>query len=65
MTNFLEAWDQAILEAQQTGQPVVMYKNNHMLGKPYPVARTMHPSFMGVHPAKYDPARDQNSAATS
>jgi len=63
MSNFTKAWNQAILQAQQTGQPVVLYKQDHMLGQPYPVARTMHPSFMGVRPAKYDPSRDQNPEA--
>ena len=64
MSNFITTWDQAIKEAQQTGQAVTIYSQDHMLGKPYPVARTMHPSFMGVRPAKYDPQRDQNPTAS-
>jgi len=59
MSNFLKKWDAAIAEAQQTGQPVTIYKQNHMLDKPFPVARTMHPAFMGTKPPKHDPERDK------
>jgi len=59
MNNFLELWDRAIREAQETGKAVTLQSQDHMLGKPYPVARTMHPSFMGSRPPKYDPQRDK------
>lgn len=59
MSNFLKQWDKAIAEAQQTGECVTLYKQNHMLDEPRPVARTMHPSFMGIKPPKHDPVRDK------
>jgi len=59
MNEFLNQWDQAIAQAKQSGTPTVLYKQDHMLDKPYAVARTMHPSFMGSRPPKYDPHRDQ------
>jgi hypothetical protein len=58
MSNFLKKWDAAIKEAQQTGEPVTLYKQDHMLNPRVPVARTMHPSFMGNKPPKHDPERD-------
>ena len=54
-----DVWDKAIEEAKRTGKPVTIYKQDHMLGKPYPVARTMHPAFMGEKPPKHDPERDE------
>lgn len=58
-TNFLQQWDQAMQEAQATGQPQALYKQRHMLAPRHVVARTMHPAFMGTRPAKFDPTRDQ------
>jgi hypothetical protein len=58
MSNFNNEWNNAIEEAQRTGEAVTIYKQDHMLNSPRPVARTMHPSFMGSKPAKYDPKRD-------
>lgn len=60
MSEFLNQWDKAIAEAQSTNKPATIVKQDHMLNKPQIVARTMHPSFMGVRPAKYDPQRDSN-----
>ena len=56
---FSKKWNKAIEEAKRTGEPVTIYKQDHMLGEPYPVARTMHPSFMASKPPKYDPERDK------
>ena len=58
MSNFMNEWKAALAEAQEAGQPVTIYKQNHMLDKPRPVARTMHPAFMGAKPPKHDPVRD-------
>jgi hypothetical protein len=58
MSDFLKDWDKALAEAQRTGKPVTLYKQNHMLDKPRPIGRTMHPSFMAATPPKYDPQRD-------
>ena len=57
-TWFNEQWNEAIEKAKATGEPVTIYKQDHMLGKPYPVARTRHPLFMGANPVKHDPERD-------
>ena len=57
-TWFNDQWDKAIEEAKTTGEPVTIYKQDHMLGEPYPVARTRHPAFMGVPVPKHDPERD-------
>ena len=59
MNDFLKQWDQAVQEAQRTGRPVELYRQDHMLAKPVLVARTRHPAFMGATPPKHDPARDQ------
>ena len=55
---FNEKWNEAIAEAERTGEAVTIYKQDHMLGEPYPVARTRHPSFAGITPPKHDPERD-------
>jgi hypothetical protein len=58
MSEFMNQWKAALDHAQMTGQPVTIYKQNHMLDVPRPVARTMHPAFMGTKPPKHDPVRD-------
>jgi hypothetical protein len=58
MSDFMKQWARAIDEARETGEAVTLYKQNHMLNPRRPVARTMHPSFMGGKPPKYDPDRD-------
>jgi hypothetical protein len=59
MSNFMKQWNQAIQEAHDSGTCGTIYKQDHMLADKKLVARTMHPSFMGTRPAKYDPKRDK------
>ena len=58
---FLEVWRSAIADAQESGECGWVYKEVGLSnGKPVllQVARTMHPSFMGIKPPKHDPVRD-------
>ena len=62
MSSFLQEFDEAIDAARQTGQPEWVWRSWFDEDGAYnlrPVARTMHPAFMGKPVPKHDPERDQ------
>ena len=65
-TSFLERWDWAIATARVYGECERLWASWHDDEGRYNlrcVARTMHPSFMGGVPPKYDPSRDMPTLA--
>lgn len=54
---FSQVWKMAYEAAQSTGKISWIRRESSKPGTEY-VARTMHPSFMGVVPKKHDPERD-------
>jgi hypothetical protein len=65
---FLEEWEVALDYAQLSGAPGTIWKYDRTPADPTIVAsdasfrlvaRTRHPAFMGVTPAKLDPVRDR------
>ena len=64
---FLEEWEVALENAKHSGVPGTIWKYDRTPSDPTVVAseasfrlvaRTRHPAFMGVTPAKVDPLRD-------
>lgn len=67
MSEFLKAWDRAIVAAHDYGKEACVVRNGGLHIWRWPlahgitgtvVARTMHPSFMQPKQPKYDPRRD-------